>query len=109
MASVRAFWSHYVRSALPFGSGLAFGLLRGRLDVALPIEILMGLLLVLVGPIVIQAVVMLVSEALHGQPPDAHGSTLPDAPRFHLRTSPPPGVVRDSPLLHPTFRARRRP
>jgi hypothetical protein len=62
------FVSYYVRSALPFLSGIAFGIFLIRWDHPLWIQVLAGLTLVVVGPFAIRLVLTLVVEALRGVP-----------------------------------------
>jgi hypothetical protein len=71
MPSFRSFVTYYVRSALPFVTGLAFGLFLFRFDLPLPVQVALGMVLVVVGPLVIQTILVLLVEALRGTPGEA--------------------------------------
>lgn len=66
MPHLRAFWSYYVRSALPFVSGVSVMVLRDKLDLSAPVLVGLGVVLVVAGPIAIQTVLTLIAEALRG-------------------------------------------
>ena len=70
MPPLRAFATYYVRSALPFLTGLAFGLTLFRFDIPLVLQIGAGAVLVVAGPLAIQAILVLLVEALRGGPGD---------------------------------------
>jgi hypothetical protein len=76
---VRAFCSYYVRSALPFVTGLAFGLFQDRLHLSHPMLALLALVLVVAGPIAMYTLLTLMAEALHGEVSE---HPLPRAPLF---------------------------
>lgn len=63
---MREFVSYYVRSALPFLTGLAFGIGASYLDLPLAVRILAGAVLVVAGPLAIEVVLTLLVEALRG-------------------------------------------
>ncbi len=71
--------SYYVRSALPFVSGLAFGLYQDRLHLPLAVMVVVGMVLVVVGPLAIQTVLALVVDALRGGPQDGAAQGQPPA------------------------------
>lgn len=94
MNDLRTFWSYYIRSALPFASGLAFGLFQERLGLPLPLTVLVGLALVVAGPATIQVVLTLLAEALNGDlagpSPDAgppNGTSAPPTDLFSRRAT----------------------
>ena len=68
MTQFNRFVSYYIRSALPFLSGIAFGIFLMRWDHPLWIQVLAGLILVVVGPFAIRLVLTLIVEALRGVP-----------------------------------------
>lgn len=68
MTQFNRFVSYYVRSALPFLSGIAFGVFLMRWDHPLWLQVLAGLTLVVVGPFAIRLVLTLIVEALRGVP-----------------------------------------
>jgi hypothetical protein len=68
MSPLRSFTTYYVRSALPFLTGLVFGVFLFRFDFPLVWEVVAGLVLVVAGPLAIQAVLVLMVEALRGSP-----------------------------------------
>lgn len=68
MTTFKRFISYYVRSTLPFLSGIAFGIFLIRWDHPLWLQVLAGLTLVVVGPFVIRLVLTLFVEALRGVP-----------------------------------------
>jgi len=68
VTKLNQFISYYVRSALPFLSGIAFGIFLMRWDHPLWLQVLAGLTLVVVGPFVIRLVLTLIVEALRGVP-----------------------------------------
>jgi hypothetical protein len=70
MPLLRAFVTYYVRSALPFLTGLAFGLMLFRFDIPLFWQIAGGAVLVVAGPLAIQVILVLLVEALRGSPGD---------------------------------------
>lgn len=82
MPPLRAFASYYVRSALPFLTGLAFGLTLFRFDIPLFWQIAAGAVLVVAGPLAIQVILVLLVEALRGSPGD-------DRTTRGVRTGPP--------------------
>jgi hypothetical protein len=70
VTTTRRFASYYMRSALPFLSGLAYGVFLTRWDHPLWLQVLAGLLLVVVGPFAIQLILTLIVDALRGVPED---------------------------------------
>lgn len=104
MPSLRSFATYYVRSALPFLTGLAFGFFLFRFDLPLAVQVALGMVLVVAGPLVIQTLLVLLVEALRGTPgeardlrgvgldPEAHW-TPPAAPLPPLRPTRPGGGV----------------
>lgn len=88
MTQLTRFVSYYVRSALPFLSGIAFGIFLMRWDHPLWIQVLAGLILVVVGPFAIRLVLTLIVEALRGVP--EHGELrrgVPDHQESRRATS----------------------
>ena len=84
MVPLRTFLSYYIRNALPFGTGLAFGIFILRADYAWYWLALAGIVLVVIGPLAIQFLLTLVVEALHGLPND-DGRPAAGGPRSALR------------------------
>lgn len=84
MPPLRAFATYYVRNALPFLTGLAFGLALFRFDIPLFMQIAVGAALVVVGPFAIQLILVLLVEALRGGPgeADALGAAREAPPTF---------------------------
>jgi hypothetical protein len=88
MSPLRSFSSYYVRSALPFLTGLAFGIALFRFDLPLWWQIALGAVLVVAGPLAIQVVLVLIVEALRGGPGEAR-SRLDPPPVFDAMRPPP--------------------
>ena len=68
MTALRRFASYYLRSSLPFLSGLVYGAYLVKWDHPLWMQVLAGLALVVLGPFVIQLVLTLIVDALRGVP-----------------------------------------
>ena len=116
MTQFHRFVSYYVRSALPFLSGIAFGIFLMRWDHPLWIQILAGLTLVVVGPFAIRIVLTLIVEALRGVPEHqdpARGDSehqqlrraVSEQPRERHRPTP-IGNVQNRPMVGPFGRNR---
>ncbi len=66
MSPMRRFLAYYIQNALPFGSGVLYTVLAMRVDYAWYWEVLVGAVLVVAGPLVIQIVLTLIVESLSG-------------------------------------------
>ena len=81
MPPLHAFAAYYVRSALPFLTGLAFGFMLFRYHLPLPLEIALGAVLVVAGPLAMRVILVLLAEALRGSPGDDDlARSMRDAP-----------------------------
>jgi hypothetical protein len=85
VATFRRFVSYYTRSSLPFLSGLVYGAYLVKWDHPLWMQVLAGLALVVLGPFLIQLVLTLIVDALHG---------VPDEPGVGSRALPRSTVMR---------------
>lgn len=68
VTALRRFASYYMRSSLPFLSGLVYGAYLVKWDHPLWMQVLAGLALVVLGPFVIQLILTLIVDALRGVP-----------------------------------------
>lgn len=87
MTALHRFASYYMRSSLPFLSGLVYGAYLVKWDHALWMQVLAGLALVVLGPFVIQLVLTLIVDALRG---------VPEEPGLRSRAAPRTTVTRAS-------------
>lgn len=85
VTTLHRFASYYMRSSLPFLSGLVYGAYLVKWDHPLWMQVLAGLALVVLGPFVIQLVLTLIVDALRGVPEEP-GLRARPAPR--TRTTP---------------------
>jgi hypothetical protein len=68
VTTLHRFASYYMRSSLPFLSGLVYGAYLVKWDHPLWMQVLAGLALVVLGPFLIQLVLTLIVDTLRGVP-----------------------------------------
>ena len=96
MPLLRRFASHYVRNALPFGTGVAFAIVATRLDYPWYLLAAAGTVFVVVGPLTIQFALTLLVQALRGMPDETvAGTSAPRGSRERLPAVPGRGHPRE--------------